>query len=55
MKIKNLEQNIMHFEITTYRVLHERINKTASFAEHLKFQEKLTFTYALSVKSGKLK
>ena len=36
-------------------MLHERSNKTAFFAEHLKFQEKMTFTYALSVKSGKLK
>ena len=34
---------------------HKRSNKTASFVKHLKFQEKLTFTYALSVKSGKSK
>ena len=54
-KENNRNQDTLHFEITTYRVLHERINKTASFAEHLKFQDKLTFTYVLSVKSGKLK
>ena len=32
-------QDTIHFEIASYRVLHERSNKTVSFAEHLKFQE----------------
>ena len=30
-----------------HRVLHEQSNITASFSEHLKFQEKLNFTGAL--------
>ena len=38
-----------------YRKLHERSNKTASFAEHMKFFKKLPFKYALSVKMCKLK
>ena len=37
----------MHFEIATYRALHKQSNKTASFTEHIKFQEKLTFIDAL--------
>ena len=45
----------MHFENAIYRVLNERSNITASFAEHLKFREKLTFIYALSANTGKLK
>ena len=45
----------MHFKIATYRVLQERSNQTASFAEYLKFQDYMTFTYAPSAKSGKLK
>ena len=49
--LRNTKQDAIHFEIATYRVLHERRNKTPSFAEQLKFQEKLTyFTYALSAK-----
>ena len=36
-------------------MVHERRNKTVSIAKHMKFQGKLTFTYALAVKSGKLK
>ena len=52
---KNLNQDTIHFKTPTYRELHERSNKTASFAEDLKFQEQVTLTYALSVKSGKLK
>ena len=31
-------QDTKYFEMTSYRVLHERSNKTVSFAEHLKFQ-----------------
>ena len=37
------------------KVLHERSNITTSYAENLKFQEKLTFTYVIWVNSGKLK
>ena len=32
----------MHFEIATYRVLHERCNNTAPLAEQLNFK-KMTF------------
>ena len=41
----------MHFEIAKYRVLHERSNNTASFAEHMKFKEKwlLHMRFALIV------
>ena len=45
----------MHFEIVSYRVLHERTNIAASFAEHLTFQEKLTFTHVLWIGCSKLK
>ena len=46
----------MHFEkVIIYRVLHERSNITAFFAEHLEFQEKLTFTDAFGINSGKSK
>ena len=38
-----------------YRVLHERSNVIASFAEHLKFQEKMTFKEVFVVKRGKIK
>ena len=41
--------------MSIYRVLHERNNITASFAEHLKFQEKLTFTHVLWINCSKLK
>ena len=33
----------LHFEIATYRVLHERNNDTVSFKKYLKFQEKNDF------------
>ena len=52
---KNQNEDTIHFEIATYKVIHERSNKTAPFAEHLKFQEKLTSVDALSVESDKLK
>ena len=35
---------ICYIKNVIYRVLHERSNITAPFAEHLKFQEKMTFT-----------
>ena len=54
-KQKNWNQNIINFEIATYRVLHERSNKTACLADHLKFHKQMTFTYVLLVKSGNLK
>ena len=38
-----------------YIVLYERNNNTTSFAEHLKFLEKMTYTNSLWVKSGKTK
>ena len=38
-----------------YRVLHERSNITACFAEHLEVQENLTFTHSLWISSGKSK
>ena len=40
---KNWSQNTVHFRIATYKVLHERSNKTASFAEHMKFFKKYHF------------
>ena len=52
---KNYNQDILHFENAIYRVLHQRTNKTASFAEHLKFQEYMTFIHTLWVNSGKSK
>ena len=36
-------------------MLHERSNITASFAEHIKFPEKLTFTHDRWINSGKSK
>ena len=45
----------IYFEIAIYKVLHERSNITAPFAEHLLFQEKVTFTHAIWVTSGKSK
>ena len=45
----------MHFENALYKVLHERSNIAASFTEHLKVQEKMTFTHALFVNSSKSK
>ena len=52
---QNKRNRIMHFEIATYRVLHERSNKTASFQEHLKFQEEMAFIHALWVNGDKSK
>ena len=34
--------NTLHFENTICRVLHKRTYITASFAEHLQFQEQIT-------------
>ena len=45
-KKNNQNQDNLHFENTTYRVLHERNNSTASFTEHIKFQEKVTLADA---------
>ena len=45
----------MYFEKAISSVLHERSNVTASFAENLEFQEKLTFTHAFWINSGKSK
>ena len=36
---KSKDQDTIHFEIATYRVVHEWSSKTVSFQEHLKFQE----------------
>ena len=44
-KENNQNQDNLHFENALYRVLHERSSITASFTEHLKFLEILTFTY----------
>ena len=51
INLKTKNQDTIDFQITTYRVLHERSNKT----EHLIFQEKMTFIHALWVNSGKSK
>ena len=48
-------QDTIHFNNAIYIVLHERCNITAFFEEHLKFQEKLTFTNALWINSCKPK
>ena len=45
----------MHFENTTYNVLHENNNNTASFAEDLKFIGKSTFVHTFWLNSGKSK
>ena len=45
----------MYFGKAIYRVLHERSNITASFLERLECQEKLTFTHAFWINSGKSK
>ena len=54
MKNQNQKTRIRTLYIgnAIYRVLYER--NTASFAELLKFQEKVTFTHTLWVNSGKL-
>ena len=44
IKIKPWYQDIKHFEIAIYRVFRERCNSIGSFAEHLEFQKKVTFT-----------
>ena len=48
-------RDTLHFESTTYRVLHGRGNNTASFAEHLKFPERLAFAYAVWINCSQLK
>ena len=45
----------IHFQNATYRALQERSNDTASFAEHLKLQEKLTCADALWINCSQLK
>ena len=52
---KNWNQDILHFENATYRVLHERSNITAPSAEHLKFLKKMTFAEVFWVNHGKKK
>ena len=47
--------NLYKIEAATLAMLQERSNKTASFAEHLKFQEKSTFADALWITCSKLK
>ena len=56
-KSKQDKQNhdAIPFEYAIYRVLHERSNIAAPFAEHLKFQEKETFAKVFWVKCGKIK
>ena len=44
-RIRN--QDTIHFENAIYKVLHLRSSITAPFAEHLKFQEKMTYTHLL--------
>ena len=39
----NQNYDTVQFEIAIYMVLHESSNNTASFTEHLKFQEKNDF------------
>ena len=51
----NWNQDTTQFQITTYKALHERRNKTASFAEQLKFQDEITSTYGVPVKNKKLR
>ena len=48
-------QGTIHFQTAIYRVLHEKSNIIASFAEHLNFQQKVTFAEAFWVKRGKTK
>ena len=55
VKTKKLESGHYYFKIATERVVHERSNKTASFLEHLKVQEKSAFADALWIKCRKLK
>ena len=46
---KNWSQNILHFGIATWKVLQERSNETASFAEYMKIKKKkMVLTYMLS-------
>ena len=51
-KIKTLS---IHFEKAIHRVLHERSNITALFAEYLEFPEQKTFTHSLWFKRVKTK
>ena len=55
LKQKIWDQDTIHFEVAICRVLHERCNNTDPFLEHLKFQERVTFTHAILVNSVKLK
>ena len=56
-KLKSAKENqgTRHFENIIYRVLNERSDNTASFEEHLKFQKKLNFAYALWIYCSQLK
>ena len=54
-RYNNQNEDTIHFDNAIYRVLHKLSNITASNAEHLKFQEKVTFTHALWVNSRKSK
>ena len=42
---------MLHFGDGMYRVLHKRSSITASFVEHLKFPEYMTFTKAIWLSS----
>ena len=48
-------KDTIHFENLIYRMLLKRSKITTPFAEHLKFQEKITFTHSLWFKRGKTK
>ena len=50
---KTRVKRLIHFENAIYRVLHERSNDTAPFAEHPKFEEETTFIEAVSMNGGK--
>ena len=54
-KQNNQNPGTLHFETAIYRVLHERSSHTASFKEHLKLQEKLTFADPSWMNCSKLK
>ena len=54
-KYKMYNKDTIHFENLIYRMLHKRSKITTPFSEHLKFQEKITFTHSLWVKRGKTK
>ena len=54
-KSKQKKQDTIHFGRAIYKMLHERINITASFVEHLEVHENLTLTYALWINNDKSK